>query len=256
MKVDTPVPDVGTPFLDSNGFINPVWHQFFFTLLRRTGSEGGIDAAYEQKRTDRNEADIVEAQGLTGSIVASTERLDDTPPDSMVYTHGIHQDPALHAVATPATNGFMSAEDKARLDGIQVYETGTWSPAITYPLPGDLAITYADRLGTYTRFGNIVVASFQIVTSSYTFTTSSGELQITGIPFPSPGPLQYVGALIFEGLDRTDYTQFVSRLRPGSSIINVIACAPGQFPVLADTDSTVSGENITLIGTISYYIED
>ncbi|GAA4321778.1 hypothetical protein GCM10023144_01250 [Pigmentiphaga soli] len=38
------------------------------------------------------------------------------PPE--VWAHGIHEAPELHAVATPTSAGFMSAADKAKLDGL------------------------------------------------------------------------------------------------------------------------------------------
>lgn len=38
------------------------------------------------------------------------------PPE--IWAHGIHDDPGLHALATPTSAGFMSAADKAKLDGL------------------------------------------------------------------------------------------------------------------------------------------
>lgn len=38
------------------------------------------------------------------------------PPE--IWVHGIHDDPDLHALATPTSAGFMSAADKAKLDGL------------------------------------------------------------------------------------------------------------------------------------------
>jgi len=36
----------------------------------------------------------------------------------MTPSHGFHDDPELHALATPASHGFMSADDKAKLDSL------------------------------------------------------------------------------------------------------------------------------------------
>lgn len=38
------------------------------------------------------------------------------PPE--IWVHGIHDDPDLHGLATPTSAGFMSAADKAKLDGL------------------------------------------------------------------------------------------------------------------------------------------
>lgn len=62
------------------------------------------------------------------SVPAQSKSLDEgvlpsIPPRSdtglgPVPTHGIHEDPDLHAVATPQRAGFMSAADKAKLDSL------------------------------------------------------------------------------------------------------------------------------------------
>lgn len=115
--VSTPVPDAGTPIFDAKGFINPVWHQFFFTLLRRTGGTDGIDAGTEAGRIDLAERRITDVEQVEYAQVSDhIELLDDQP--IMAIDHGLQYDPLLHAQVTALADGFMIAADKSKLDGI------------------------------------------------------------------------------------------------------------------------------------------
>jgi hypothetical protein len=61
-------------------------------------------------------------------------------------------------------------------------QSTSWTPAIDFATHGDLSVSYGSQSGTYSRIGNIVVASFS-VTFTPTYTTASGLLHITGLPF-------------------------------------------------------------------------
>lgn len=64
------------------------------------------------------------------------------------------------------------------------YETGTFTPAVTFATPGDLAVTYgATRRGRYTLTGNMVEFAINLNTVSFTQTTASGNLRIGGLPY-------------------------------------------------------------------------
>jgi len=64
------------------------------------------------------------------------------------------------------------------------YDQGTWTPSVTCATPGNLAITSPNVSGKYTRIGDMVFFEFTF-NATLTFTTASGELRITGLPFPS-----------------------------------------------------------------------
>ena len=57
----------------------------------------------------------------------------------------------------------------------------SWTPVFTFGTPGDLSVSYATQTGIYTRIGSIVFYKFSLVCTP-TFTTSSGNLKITGLP--------------------------------------------------------------------------
>lgn len=253
MTVSTPVPDVGTPVFDAGGYINPVWHSFFFTLLNRTGGDTGIDASAESLRITGNTRRISSEEALGASMVTPSVAQEKNPQGSQVFDHGVQFEPFLHALVTTETDGFMSAADKLKLDGMQLYEAGTWSPALTFAVPGNLAVTYTKQLGTYVRFGNMVSISFEIVTASVTYSTSSGLLLITGSPVPNESLQSFSGSLSFEGLTLMDYTQFYPVLDAESTSISIAASASDMPIYTCDTTVTSSGSNITLTGTINYF---
>lgn len=82
------VPDAGTPIINAGGFIDPVWHNFFFTLLRRTGGTAGL----------------VPVTSVTGTL-------------PIVATAGTEPVISIN-LATETTDGAMAATDKLKLDGV------------------------------------------------------------------------------------------------------------------------------------------
>lgn len=63
------------------------------------------------------------------------------------------------------------------------YEEGTWTPTLTALTAGDLSTTYQYRTGTYRKIGKLVYVDFAIVTTAWTWTTASGDVLVTGLPF-------------------------------------------------------------------------
>ena len=59
-----------------------------------------------------------------------------------------------------------------------------WTPTIVSASGGDFAATYYWQRGRYVKIGSLTIAWFAILTSSYTHSTSFGEMRITGLPFP------------------------------------------------------------------------
>jgi len=64
------------------------------------------------------------------------------------------------------------------------YLEQTFTPTFTFDTPGDLSVSYGFRQARYTRIGRIVTSSFSLVVTP-TYTTASGDVLITGLPFTS-----------------------------------------------------------------------
>lgn len=82
------------------------------------------------------------------------------------------------------------------------YEEGTFTPVLSFVTPGDLSVAYSTQRGRYTRMGNLVHVTVEIVTSTFTHTTAASGLVITGLPFAidnSNTSDRWVGAAGYQG---------------------------------------------------------
>ena len=106
------------------------------------------------------------------------------------------------------------------------YEEGTWTPTLTFLTPGDLAVVYAEREGWYRKLGGVVVVGCNISTSTFTHSTASGKMRVSGIPFVNLGSDDHpIGS--WAGITSAGYTQlgirsrideFYDPLRSGSGV--------------------------------------
>lgn len=306
MTLSTQIPDAGTPIFDAKGYINPVWHNFFNTMLRRTGGTRGADqVAGDEELEATFAAGVAPMQGaqqpltldqLLASPRHPTESFGDV---QQVSTHGLQTDPDLHDLATTAAAGFMSATDKTKLNGISsgaavsavtgtapiissggaspaisivaatasvpgsmsaadkakldllTYTVGVWTPTISFATPGDFAATWSNQTGFYTKIGRMVFAQFVLVSSSFTWTTASGQLNIGGFPFPMAGLSIVTGVLDWAGITKAGFTEFSMTMNAGSTA-QVIANGSGQLRTQIVAADMPSGGFPRLIGNICY----
>lgn len=137
---------------------------------------------------------------------------------------------------------------------------GTWTPAITFATPGDLAITYAVQTGFYTQIGypgaGIIMASFNVTTSAFTHTTASGNLQVTGLPVAQAvaAGILPLGTGRFQGITKANYTQFLATIASGAQIVTFVASGSGQGNSSLSTADVPSGGSVNLAFQITYRI--
>lgn len=106
----------------------------------------------------------------------------------------------------------------------------TWTPTLTCVTPGDLNIVYSTRLGYYTILGNHSVhVHFEMTTSTFTYTTAAGNVQIQGFPFTvASGPV-VLGPLNFGGINKAGgYTQLYFGTGLGGGVSNFNMKASGM----------------------------
>lgn len=355
MTFPSQVPDAGTPIFDAGGYINPVWHQFFFTLLNRTGGEEGaapvtqvtgaapitstggtqpeigIDPATptlpgSMSAADKAKLDTVTAgaavSAVTGSapisssggtapdisIAAATTlaagsmsasdkaKLDGITPGAGVVSvgatapitssGGANPNIAINA-ATPSLPGSMSAADKTRIDALSAtssptfqaltltngqvvfpavqvpsanpntlddYEEGTWTPVLTFATPGNLSVAYSLQSAAYTKIGRQVFVNFVILTSSFTHTTASGDLLVTGFPFSNAAVTTLAFKVDWGGITKAGYTEISGTLPNGSTQANFTGSGSGVARQTVTTANVPSGGTVFLSGTASYFV--
>lgn len=131
-----------------------------------------------------------------------------------------------------------------------------WTPVLTFAVPGDLAVAYTTQVGSYIKHGKMVILQFNVVTSSFIWTTSSGQIRLNGVPFApnATAGVVFRGPMQFGGITKAGYTAPVVSLAsglPGSLQVNMSGSGLAASGVVAA--DTPSGGTISLIGEITYF---
>ena len=199
-----------------------------------TGNSGGLDI-----RVASNYMVLSDGAGNIGLSVAASK--------SVALQGAV---PVTGAgLSFPATQ--VACSDVNTLDD---YEEGTWTPTLTFATPGDLSVAYTRNTGRYVKIGSTVYVSFTIVTSSFTFTTAAGALQMTGLPFALVNNTQNYGnaGIGFAGYTKANYTQSVLSLIPGTSYSQFSLFGSGQVSASVTTVETLSGTSKSIEGQFHY----
>lgn len=260
------IPNINTKLILPNGQVDPVWFQFFLKLFTRTenGNDPEIEhitillgALYAQTNSVASPSPGMTAlrdlAAFGQSVVANSQAKSQVFLGD-VAAHGKQTDEQMHALATQLLAGFMSSADKVILDAMSV--GGTWVPTLSCATPGDLVVSYAGRVGTYTKFGRMVVANFLINTSALTWLTASGALVISGLPFTSSGVgvSATPGTVDWSGITKAGYTQIVPEVSFSSTSVFLIANGSGLSRATVNIADTPSGTNLVLVGQVTYFV--
>lgn len=105
-----------------------------------------------------------------------------------------------------------------------------WTPAITFATAGDLSVAYSQQVGRIEKLGPLTIATFNLVTSAFTHTTASGNLQMTGFPFTTVNitSLTTEGSMRWTGITKANYTQVNPGISPNGTTIVFVASGSGQ----------------------------
>ncbi len=148
------------------------------------------------------------------------------------------------------------AIQNASADGntLDDYEEGTWTPALTFPTPGDQSIAYNRQVGTYTKVGRLAHLQLQVRTSTFTHTTATGNLQITGLPFTSEtlADGQVAGSLFWRGITNASYTHAVLVIGSNAVVMTITLSGSGQAVTGADEGDAPTGGTVHFTGGIAY----
>ena len=137
------------------------------------------------------------------------------------------------------------------------YEEGTWTPSISSDTVGNLSVSYSTQSGNYTRIGRLVTITFNIVTSAFTWTTASGNLIVSGLPFTVNSSVPYsTGSVAYQGIQLAGYSQVSTLAFPGQTYLIAPASNPGTNQSYANIQITdlPSGGLVILRGTITYIV--
>lgn len=149
-----------------------------------------------------------------------------------------------------------SQNASANANTLDDYEEGTWTPAIRFAsfATDNLSVAYTSQVGTYTKIGRHSHNSFTIITSTFTHTTASGGVQITGIPFANGGTHAHNGAVTVRGITKVNYTSFASVVQSTNQFVELFSCASAQVNSAVVAADMPSGGTVLLLGSIGYHV--
>lgn len=100
-----------------------------------------------------------------------------SPANNLLYATSAN---TIGNLAASGARGVLTTDASSVLSWLTTYTT--YTPTITFFVPGDLSVAYTTQDGRYWRFGNLVITRL-LIAFTPTYTTASGFIQIL-LPFP------------------------------------------------------------------------
>lgn len=172
------------------------------------------------------------------------------------------------SVPTLLTKGLLTAQGgqisfpatqipSSNANTLDDYEEGTWTPVLTFQGVGDLSVTYSIQLGFYTKIGREVIARFTLNASSITYTTSTGDLRVTGLPFTSSSTTGSTtrSAVDFTGINKTGgYSNVTAGVNPNTSFMFFPSSGMGLSAANVRVADVASGNNVFINATVIFMV--
>lgn len=132
---------------------------------------------------------------------------------------------------------------------------GTFTPVLTFATPGNLSVTYDTQSAFYTKVGRKVTVCINVDTATFTHTTASGNLQITGLPFTSLSTAGYrsSGKAIWTGITKAGYTEIAANLEAGQTIVTFQASGSALAVSNVTAADMPTTSNVQLFITLTYF---
>lgn len=92
---------------------------------------------------------------------------------------------AVKAITDGAGTNVNILEGKNPLFNASIDTDGTFTPTVTFAIPGDFSPTYTTQLGFFKKEGKTVRFSFHLNFDTNAYTTASGALRVASLPFTS-----------------------------------------------------------------------
>lgn len=132
------------------------------------------------------------------------------------------------------------------------YEEGTFVPTLTFATPGNLSVAYTLRTGNYTKVGRQVIVNVVVFTSTFTHSSASGALQITGLPFAAGATS--ISAIQFQGITKATFTSFAAQIVSAATLCTFVGSGSGVGVGVVNAADTPTGGTVLLAFTLSYIV--
>src|SRR5262245_10519475 len=161
-----------------------------------------------------------------------------------------------------ATASMLNTHLRDNLNFLYGGDYGNWTPSLTFDTAGNLTVAYTTRFGLYAKFSKLVVCHGNILTSTFTHTTASGGLRITGLPFPALSTNDVGGGgLLWRGITKAHYTHMTVlvqasgravRVRASGTSMYINGSGSGQTPAVSGVTDMPTGGTVQLFFTMTY----
>jgi len=220
-------PDLDTDGLTSNGTLTAVGN---LDILQLTGTSGNAFARFTDSDASSDfsiGADDNSSAGAGAFIVYDRNNL----------AYRLVLDSAGHAIIPAGVTLGTSAGVYSAANTLDDYEEGTFTPVVTFG-GASVGITYTSgrQSGIYTKVGNLVTYSIHLQFTNKG--TSTGELQVTGLPFTASNNDKYPPAASFIQSMSSMSTLPIFRVRPNSAAMDC-------YQMVSSTYSGVTNSNCT-----------
>ncbi|WP_024586619.1 DUF2793 domain-containing protein [Aliihoeflea sp. 2WW] len=158
------------------------------------------------------------------------------------------------AVVIDAADGAPTLPHGLRIgDGslLSTFQSGDFTPTLTFASPGDLSVSYATQAGAYWRIGDLVIALVHVAATPV-YGTASGQLRIAGLPVPVGDPMV---ANTFQHGSGTTYPPnaqtLVTRPEASTTFFTCLGLGPGVASALT-VANVPSGQGFVARGLLVY----
>ena len=134
-----------------------------------------------------------------------------------------------------------------------VIPSGSWTPTIEFTSLGDLSVSYTTNSGAYTRIGDLVHVAWRITTSSFTYSTTSGNMRVTGLPYTSTSFSAQTGSLAFAGWDDAAFKDIVPVAIASSTSVRFLVSRSGSGIDEVAVADVASGGSVNMYASLIYY---
>lgn len=215
------------------------------------GNRFNFETGYPGESNETTQGNGVQLSANANNVICRANRVGHVLAGSFAY-YNVTATPN----APPQGNLIDQATGTVTNSGVWDGIEQTWTPVLTCGTVGNLAVTYTTQLGGYTKKGNRVEYWYLIVTSGFTWTTSSGNVQITGLPYvcSTVTNKNQMGSLAFSGITKASYTQVSPDVASAAQFVQFYASGSGQAQAHLVIGDLPSGGTVQLQGSGVYFV--
>lgn len=202
----------------------------------------------------RATADNTGAATLSVNSVGAKQIYKNTVIGPSELTGGEIQSTGIYAVRHHA--GLNSGAGVWLLEGPNQIASGTWTPVLTCATPGNLSVAYATQIGRWWRDENRVTAYFNVTTSTFTHTTASGNIFLSGLPYTSESTtnLNNVGSTLYSSMySDTARPQLNPFVQSNSTVVRFAKSGPNVSVATAAITDFVTANTFNVTGSVTYF---